>query len=147
MPSTINYSSFRIKKATQQISCNSSRESSLPKPPLWVVDIIGPFGLSPVKLNHHFTGNPAGDTATIELDGIPVQVIGGYGIQRATLKDFSHPPLLWANLPLTTNLPLRYLAHLVIKMGCVPQGIASILYMPKQKLYDPRLSSVKIVIR
>jgi len=102
--------------------------------PLWVIDILAPFGFSPVRLNHHFTGNPAGDSANIELDGIPMQVIGGYGIQRAALRGFSHPSSIWANLPMNNDLPLRYLAHLLVKMGCDPKGTVSILYAKAETL-------------
>jgi hypothetical protein len=79
-----------------------------------------------VHINHHFTGNSAGSTETLELDGIPTQVLGGYGIANASLPGFSHPPLSWANLPITQDVPLRYLAEIVTRMGC--DGLVSILY-------------------
>ncbi len=66
--------------------------------PLWVIDLIAPFGFSAVHINSHFFGNSAGSTATIEMDGIPTQVLGGYGIAGAALPGFSHSPLTWANL-------------------------------------------------
>jgi hypothetical protein len=69
--------------------------------PLWVIDILAPFGFSSVHINHHFTGNSAGSTKTIVLDGIPMQVLRGYGITNASLPGFSHPPLSWANLHIT----------------------------------------------
>lgn len=92
--------------------------------PLWVIDILAPFGFSSVRLNHHFTGNPAGDTAALELDGIPMQIIGGYGIQRAALRGFPHPALLWANLPINATLPLRYLSHLVKKWDVTQEALS-----------------------
>jgi hypothetical protein len=94
--------------------------------PLWVIDLLAPFEFSSVHINHHFTGNSAGSTETIELDGIPIQVLGGYGIPNAPLPGFSHPPLSWANLPLTQDVPLRYLAEITKWMGC--EGLVSVLY-------------------
>ena len=102
--------------------------------PLWVIDLIGPLNFSTAVLNNHFMGNPAGDTTTIELDGIPMQVIGGYGISNAALPGFSHPPLIWANLPITQPIPLRYLQHLLAKMGCAEEGTVSILYAKAESL-------------
>jgi hypothetical protein len=75
--------------------------------PLWVIDLIGPFGFSAIHLNHHFTGNSAGSSETVEFDGIPTQVLGGYGISNAPLPGYSHPPLSWAILPTALDLPLR----------------------------------------
>jgi hypothetical protein len=94
--------------------------------PLWVIDILAPFGNSSIHINHHFTGNSAGSSETLELDGIPTQVLGGYGITNAPLPGFAHPPLSWANLPVTQGVPLRYLAEIVTRMGC--EGLVSILY-------------------
>jgi hypothetical protein len=94
--------------------------------PIWVIDLLAPFGYSSVHINHHFTGNSAGSTETIELDGIPLQVLGGYGITNASLPGFSHPPLSWANLPITQDVPLRYLADVATRLGC--EGLVSILY-------------------
>jgi hypothetical protein len=94
--------------------------------PLWVIDLLAPFGFSSVHVNHHFTGNSAGSSETLELDGIPIQVLGGYGITNAPLPGFSHPPLSWANLPITQGIPLRYFAEMVTRMGC--EGLLSILY-------------------
>lgn len=94
--------------------------------PLWVIDLLAPFGFSSVHVNHHFTRNSAGSSETIELDGIPTQVLGGYGITNASLPGFLHPPLSWANLPITQDIPMRYLAEIESWMGC--DGLVSILY-------------------
>jgi hypothetical protein len=94
--------------------------------PLWVIDLLAPFGYSCAHINHHFTGNSAGSTETIEMDGIPLEVLGGYGITNAPLPGFSHPPLSWANLPITQDIPLRYLADITTRMGC--EGLVSVLY-------------------
>jgi hypothetical protein len=102
--------------------------------PIWVIDLVGPLDISTATLNHHFTGNPAGDASTIEMDGIPMQVIGGYGIPNATLPGFSHPPLIWANLPSSLYIPLRYLSHLLSMMGCAEDGTVSILYAKAESL-------------
>jgi hypothetical protein len=85
--------------------------------PLWVIDLIGTFGFSTVHLNHHFTGNSAGSLETIELDGIPTQVLGGYGISNAPLPGYSHPPLSWANLPTVQDLTLRFLAEILHRIN------------------------------
>jgi hypothetical protein len=100
--------------------------------PLWVIDLIGPFGFSAIHLNHHFTGNSAGSSETIEFDGIPTQVLGGYGISNAPLPGYSHPPLSWANLPTALDLPLRYLIDILTRMGC--EGIVSVLYAKAEPL-------------
>jgi hypothetical protein len=94
--------------------------------PLWVIDLLAPFGFPNLHINHHFTGNSAGSSETLELDGIPTQVLGGYGITSAPLPSFSHPPLSWANLPITEGVPLRYLAEIATRMGC--EGLLSVLY-------------------
>jgi hypothetical protein len=73
---------------------------------LWVIDLIAPFGFSAVHIKSHFFGNSAGSSATVEFDGIPTQVLGGYEISGAALPGFSHPPLSWANLPVSKNIPL-----------------------------------------
>lgn len=54
--------------------------------PLWVIDIIGSFGTSNVLINKHFTSNPAGASATFELDDIPIQVLGGYEISGPPIQ-------------------------------------------------------------
>jgi hypothetical protein len=74
--------------------------------PLWVVDLVGPCEISTLAINNHFTGNAAGDAATIVMDGIPMQVIGGYGISAASHQGFIHAPLTWANLPTMPKVPL-----------------------------------------
>jgi hypothetical protein len=94
---------------------------------IWVVDIIGPFEISNLEINQHFTGNPAGEASTIILDGIPTQVIGGYGISGASHHGFMHPALIWANLPRISNVPLRYLVYILELMGCEKEGIVSVL--------------------
>lgn len=91
--------------------------------PLWVIDLIAPIGFSAAHINSHFFGNAAGSTTTIEFDGIPTQVLGGYGISGAALPGFSHPPLSWTNLPVSKNIPLRFLADMMTRMGCDPQGV------------------------
>jgi hypothetical protein len=96
--------------------------------PLWVIDLVGPCEFSSMALNSHFTGNAAGDITTIVMDGIPMQVIGGYGISAASHQGFTHPPLAWANLPTMPDVPLRYLADILTTMGCEIEGIVSILY-------------------
>jgi hypothetical protein len=96
--------------------------------PLWVIDLLDSLGYSSVHVNDRFTGNSAGATTTIELDGIPMQALGGYGISSAPLPGFSHPPLLWANLPITQDVPLRYLIAMMENMGCAPEGTLSVLY-------------------
>jgi hypothetical protein len=58
--------------------------------PLWVIDLVGPSDFSSMTLNSHFTGNAAGDITTIVMDGIPMQVIGGYGISAASRQGFTH---------------------------------------------------------
>lgn len=102
--------------------------------PLWVVDIIGPIGFSPVHLNNHFTGNSARALVTVEFDGIPTQILGGFGITHAPLPGFSHPPLCWANLSTIQNVPLRYLADVLDRMGCDPRGIVYVLYAKTETL-------------
>jgi hypothetical protein len=102
--------------------------------PLWVIDLICPFGFSTVHLNHHFTGNSAGSSETIELDGIPTQVLGGYGISNAPLPGYSHPSLSWANLPTAQDLPLCFLADILHRMGCDPKGTVSVLYAKAEPL-------------
>jgi hypothetical protein len=66
-----------------------------------------------------------------------MQVLGGYGISSAPLPGFSHPPLHWANLPITQNVPLRYLSDMLENMGCAPEGTLSILYA-KAELLHPK---------
>lgn len=102
--------------------------------PLWVVDIIGPIGLSFVHLNTHFTGNSAGASMTVEFDGIPAQVLGGFGISGVPLPGFSHHSLCWANLSTIQHVPLRYLADVLERMGCDPLGIVSVLYAKAEPL-------------
>jgi hypothetical protein len=70
----------------------------------------------------------------MEFDGIPTQVLGGYGISGAALPGFSHPPLSWANLPVSKNIPLRFLSDMMDRMGCDPQGTVSILYAKAESL-------------
>jgi hypothetical protein len=96
--------------------------------PLWVIDLLAPLGFSSVHINDHFTGNSAGATTTVEFDGIPMQVIGGYGISSAPLPGFSHPSLCWANLPITQNVPLRYFIAMMDNMRCASEGTLSVLY-------------------
>jgi hypothetical protein len=102
--------------------------------PLWVIDLIAPLGFTAAHINSHFFGNSAGTTATIEFDGIPTQVLGGYGISGAALPGFSHPPLCWANLPVSKNVPLRFLSDVMDRMGCDKEGTASILYAKAEQL-------------
>ncbi len=77
-------------------------------------------------LKSHFTGNAAGDITTIVMDGIPIQV--RYSISAASHQGFTHSPRVWANLPIMPIIPLRYLADIVTKKGCDPDGVISILY-------------------
>jgi hypothetical protein len=102
--------------------------------PLWVIDLVGSCETSSLAINNHFTGNAAGDASTIVMDGIPMQVIGGYGISAASHQGFVHPPLTWANLPTMPKVPLRYVADLVTKMGCDMEGIISILYAKAENI-------------
>jgi hypothetical protein len=103
--------------------------------PLWVVDLVGPCEISTLEINNHFTGNAAGDAATIVMDGIPMQVIGGYGISAASHQGFIHAPLTWANLPTMPKVPFRYLADIVTKMGCdMEEGIVSVLYAKAENI-------------
>ncbi len=102
--------------------------------PLWVVDLVGPCETSSLEINNHFTGNAAGDAATIVMDGIPMQVIGGYGISAASHQGFVFSPLTWANLPTMPKVPLRYIADIVTKMGCDMEGIVSILYAKAENI-------------
>ncbi len=102
--------------------------------PLWVVDLVGPCETSSLEINNHFTGNAAGDAATIVMDGIPMQVIGGYGISAASHQGFIHPPLTWANLPTMPHVSLRYMADIVSRMGCDVEGIVSILYAKAENI-------------
>jgi hypothetical protein len=110
-----------------------SRIIAAPKP-LWVIDFIGPLGFSAAHINSHFFGNSTGSSTTVEFDGIPTQMLERYGISGAALPGFSHPPLSWANLSISKNIPLRYLADMMDRMGCDPQGTVSILYAKAEPL-------------
>jgi hypothetical protein len=118
--------------ATTQIQF-IARIIAAPKP-IWVIDFLAPIGYSAVHINSHFFSNSAGSSAVIEFDGIPTQMVGGYGISGAALPGFSSPALSWANLPVSKNLPLRYLADMMDRMGCEPTGTISILYAKAEPL-------------
>jgi hypothetical protein len=105
-----------------------TRSITADKKPLWVIDLIGSCDFSSLTLNSHFTGSAAGDITTIVMNGIPMQVIGGYGTSAAFHQDFTQPLLVWANLPTMPIIPQWYLADIVTKMGCDPEGIVFILY-------------------
>ncbi len=102
--------------------------------PMWVIDIVGPVGVPNIPaMNRHFTGNASGDSATIILDGIPMQVIAGYGIPNAKHQGFSHSPLVWASLPEAT-MSLKYLCYLLHHMGMDSQAVVAILYAKPEAL-------------
>jgi hypothetical protein len=103
--------------------------------PMWVIDLVGPVGIPNIPaMNRHLTGNAAGDSATVTFDGIPMQIIAGYGIPNAKHHGFSHSPLIWASLPEEPTMSLKYLCYLLYQMGLDSQGVVSILYAKPQAL-------------